>query len=247
MYRVLSAANRSNQRGGRMLSVVDLLEAGTLTEYQAAWLLARILRGASWLVGAKPGGAGKTTVMSALLTMAPKGAQVWLSNRGSGWQKCKPGDYIVSYELSPGFYDAYIWGQDVRRMTELGMEGCRIVSNLLADTLEEARAQIVNDCGATEEGFRAFQIFVPLVLKGSRLAYTPIVEQILYVHEGEWRRLDREELDHSIAASPGFSPQEIRIVEFLAGCTNRNIRLIEDVREQWLEWLESYRELSWYS
>jgi len=240
VYRVLSAANRSNQRGGRMLSVVDLLEAGTLSEYQAAWLLARILRGASWLVGAKPGGAGKTTVMSALLAMAPEGAQVWLTNRGSSWRECKPGDYIVSYELSPGFYDAYIWGHDVRRMTELGMEGCRIVGNLHADTLEEARAQIVNDCGATEEGFRAFQIFVPLALKGPRSAYTPVVEQILYDHEGQWRRLDRKELDCSTAASSGFSPQEIGIVEFLAGCAKRNICLIEDVRERWLEWCDRF-------
>ena len=68
-----------------MLSVVDLLEAGTLTEPQAAWLLARILQGSSWLVGARPGGAGKTTVMAALLAMVPQGARVWLSNRGSGW------------------------------------------------------------------------------------------------------------------------------------------------------------------
>ena len=240
MYRVLSVATRSNQRGGRMLSVVDLLDAGTLTVFQTAWLLSRVLQGSSWLVGAKPGGAGKTTVMSALLAMAPRGAQVWLANRGSGWQKCKPGDYIVSYELSPGFYDAYIWGQDVRRMTELGTAGCRIVSNLHADTLEEARAQIVNECGAREEGFQAFQIFVPLVLKGSRFTFTPVVEQILYVHEGEWRRLDREELDHSTAASPGFSPQEIKIVEFLTSCINRNIRLIEDVREQWLEWCDRF-------
>ncbi|MEE8590831.1 MAG: hypothetical protein V3T35_05865, partial [Spirochaetia bacterium] len=87
--------------------------------------------------------------------------------RGSGWQKCKPGDYIVSYELSPGFYDAYIWGQDVRR-------------------------------------------------------------------------LDREELDHSTAASPGFSSQEIKIVEFLTSCINRNIRLIEDVREHWIEWCDRF-------
>jgi hypothetical protein len=223
-----------------MLSVVDLLEAETLTVYQAAWFLSRVLGGASWLVGAKPGGAGKTTLMSAILAMAPRGARVWLTNRGSGWKECKPGDYIVSYELSPGFYDAYIWGQDVRRMTELGMAGCRLVSNIHADTLEEARAQIVNECGAREEGFQAFQIFVPLVLKGSRLAYTPSVEQIDYVRDGMWQRLDREEPDHSTVASSGFSPQEIKIVEFLNGCSRGNIHLIEDVREQWLKWCDRF-------
>ena len=61
-----------------MLSVVDLLEAGTLSPAQAAWLLRRILRGSSWLVGAGPGGAGKTTVMSALL--AEKGEYWKLHN-----------------------------------------------------------------------------------------------------------------------------------------------------------------------
>lgn len=244
MYGVLVVAKRSNQRGGRMLSVVDLLEAGTLTVYQAAWLLSRVLQGSSWLVGARPGGAGKTTVMSALLAMAPGGARVWLTNRGSGWQEGKPGDYIVSYELSPGSYDAYIWGKDAVRMTDLGIGGCRIISNLHADTLEQARAQIVTECGATEKGFRAFQIFIPLVLKGSRLTSTPVVERIDYVRDGAWLRLLRTDLEPPRATSPETSPREIKIVEFLAGCSNRDIRLIEDVREEWLEWCD--KKMGWY-
>jgi hypothetical protein len=36
--RALSIVNRANQRGGRMLSVVDLLEAGTFSLARAAWL-----------------------------------------------------------------------------------------------------------------------------------------------------------------------------------------------------------------
>ena len=59
---VIELVNRSHQRGGRMLSVVDLVAADTLTMEQACWLLVRILDGSSWLVGANPGGAGKTAV-----------------------------------------------------------------------------------------------------------------------------------------------------------------------------------------
>jgi hypothetical protein len=223
-----------------MLSVVDLLEAGTLTERQTAWLLSRILQGASWLVGAKPGGAGKTTVMSALLAMAPRGAPVWLTNRGSGWQECKAGNYLVSYELSPGFYEAYIWGADVVRMTELGMAGCRIVSNLHADTLEQARKQIVVECGAAAEGFQAFQIFIPLSLEGSRFAYTSIVEQIDYVQDGIWCRLGREELEKPVAIKHSARewPAAAKIAEFLTRCRTRNIHVIEDVRKEWLEWCD---------
>ena len=166
MYSALEVANRSNQRGGRMLSVVDLMEAGTLSLSQTAWLLARILQGSSWLVGARPGGAGKTTVMSALLAMVPKDTPVWLTNRSSGWQKCRAGDTLVSYELSPGFYDAYVWGEDVRHFARLGAGGCRVVSNLHADSLDEARAQIVGQCGASERDFDGFRIFLPVTFSG---------------------------------------------------------------------------------
>jgi hypothetical protein len=145
---VISTVNRANQRGGRMLSLVDLLEAGTLTLAQASWLAGHVLRGGSWLVGARPGGAGKTTVMAALLALVPPDAVVRLTDSAGGWREARPGAYLVSYELSPGFYDAYVWGPEVRRLTEMGRAGCRLVSNLHADTLQEAREQVVGQCGA---------------------------------------------------------------------------------------------------
>ncbi len=51
--------DRCNQRGGRMLSVLDLLDAHTLDLDLAAYLMARTTRGASFMVGARPGGAGQ--------------------------------------------------------------------------------------------------------------------------------------------------------------------------------------------
>src|SRR5512135_1242130 len=63
--------DRCNQRSGRMLSVVDLIEAGTMTRVLAAYALVAIGQGASFMVGALPGGAGKTTVMGALLNFVP--------------------------------------------------------------------------------------------------------------------------------------------------------------------------------
>ena len=63
---------RCNQRGGRMLSIVDLIEAGTFSRDLAAYSLAAIGDGASFMVGALPGGAGKTTAMGALLNFVPR-------------------------------------------------------------------------------------------------------------------------------------------------------------------------------
>jgi hypothetical protein len=240
VYRVLDVANRSNQRGGRMLSVVDLLKAGTLDMDQAAWLSARVLGGSSWLVGARPGGAGKTTVMSALLALVRQDSRLWLTNRGSGWAACGPGDYLVSFELSPGSYDAYIWGAEVRRMTELGTAGCRIVSNLHADTLEQARRQIVDECGASERGFRAFQIFIPLSLKGFPPARVPRVEHIDYVEAGEWRRLVRDEQGLFRAGSSEFPEREGKIAEFFHLCLTDGVFLIEEVRKRWMRWIDRF-------
>ena len=63
--------DRCNQRGGRMLSLVDLIQAGSVDLPLAAYLAAAMRCGASLLVGARPGGAGKTAVMCALLNFLP--------------------------------------------------------------------------------------------------------------------------------------------------------------------------------
>ena len=67
----IDAINACNQRGGRMLSLVDLIKAGTVDLRLAAYLAAAMHSGASLLVGARPGAAGKTTVMCALLNFLP--------------------------------------------------------------------------------------------------------------------------------------------------------------------------------
>ena len=54
-----------------MLSLVDLIKAGTVDLRLAAYLAAAMHSGASLLVGARPGAAGKTTVMCALLNFLP--------------------------------------------------------------------------------------------------------------------------------------------------------------------------------
>lgn len=230
---VIEIIERSNQRGGRMLSVIDLLEAGTLIRRQLCRLIERIERGASWLVGAKPGGAGKTAVMSALLGTLPAGERIRLTNRGTGWEKSCPGDCVVTYEISPAHYDAYIWGADVQRLAQLGKRGCRIVANLHADTLEEARDQVVNDNGVAETDFAAFDMFLPVSVKGSFMSARRVVERIHVCHYGEWREFDE-------SAPP--SEREKKIGTFLDLCVEKGLRTVTDVREAWLRWREEVRK-----
>jgi hypothetical protein len=232
MSRVLSIVNRANQRGGRMLSIVDLLEAGTLSLAQAAWLVARVAEGSSWLVGARAGGAGKTTVMAALLAMVPEGQRVRLTLARGGWRNALPGETLVSYELSPGTYDAYIWGPEVRLLTELGRSGCRIVANLHADTLEEAREQVVGACGATEEDFQAFGLFLPLRLAGSRMEPIPLLNNIHWARGGRWQACEGE--------PPAGRRLERGIADFLERCRERGLYSVEKVRAAWLAWCSHF-------
>jgi hypothetical protein len=245
---VIALVKRANQRGGRMLSVVDLLEGETLSLRQAAWLLARVRDGSSWLVGAKPGGAGKTAVMCALLAMVPRGGvvgsagdpgnKVLLTNPGTGWEQARAGDTVLAYELSPGYYDAYIWGEDVARLTKLGRRGCRIVSNLHADTLAEARQQIVGQCGADEADLGAFELFLPLRVGGRGFRTAPRVEEILWYRSGAWRRLAREQFERGPVGVDGGGPYragEAGITAFLEACLADGIRRVEEVRARWLQ------------
>jgi len=65
-----------NQRGGRTLTIVDLIRDGTLSVPMAACALRAIEQGASLLTAARPGGAGKTTLMASILHLLPPGVRI---------------------------------------------------------------------------------------------------------------------------------------------------------------------------
>jgi hypothetical protein len=157
--------NRCNQRGGRMLSVFDLLGAGTLDLELASYLMARLIDGASFMVGASPGGAGKTTVMGALLNLLPVDVTLLAATpevlrsvpaaRNNG-RLC-----LICHEIGAGDYFAYLWGETLRRYCRL-VEDPRFIlaTNLHADDVDEARTQLCEQNGVLREHFNAFDLLV---------------------------------------------------------------------------------------
>ena len=222
MEQVIYYINRANQRSERMLSIIDLLNAGTLNLPQAARLTARIYAGSSFLVGAKPGSAGKTTVMGALLNMIPKYSVINLPIDGSDWRKSKENEYILSYEIGAGHYDCYIWGETLREFMRLGAEKRRIVSNIHADTLEEAYEQIVIINKSKEGHFNSFAVFIPIRIAGAKR----IIEQISFFDGIKWNLEDND---------IKLNEDETNISEFLLKCQKDKVVLIENVRNKWLE------------
>jgi len=176
--------DRCNQRGGRMLSVFDLLAAGTLDLDLGAYLMARISRGASFIVGAVPGGAGKTTVMCALLNFVP--AEVELvavtpevvsqaSEAGTGSPYC-----YICHEIGAGSYFAYLWDEDLRRYCRLAAAGHMLATNLHADDPKQARDQVCRQNGVSEADFRRFNLLMFLRVEGD---YWNARRQIVTVYE----------------------------------------------------------------
>ncbi len=223
---VIEIVNTANQRGGRMLSVIDLIERDTLTLNQAALLTHRVALGDSFLVGARPGGAGKTTVMCALLAMLPPHEDVVLTAHGNNWTGSTDGNCVVAYEISPGPYLAYIWDKNVRAFLQLGINGNRIVTNLHADTFQEAYDQIVIDNGAAPELFDAFDIFLPVHISGSFFSAGRTVPVIHRKNDKGWEQLDRRE------TPTDYAPEA---AAFLNECLQNGITTVQDVRKAWLD------------
>jgi hypothetical protein len=133
---------RLNQRGGRALSIVDLIRAGTISMEMAACAMRAMHQGASLLTAAGPGGAGKTTLMAAILDFLPLGVPLVTVDNPRAIRDAlrrpqpEPACYLA-HEIGSGDWYGYIWGRDVADFFSLSGGPRRIASCLHADTLEE--------------------------------------------------------------------------------------------------------------
>jgi len=152
----VQAINDCNQRGGRMLSLVDLIEAQTVDLDLGAYLAAAMQKGASLLVGARPGGAGKTAVMCALLNFLPDDIAIRPVASDAALTPSQENAFrartcYLAHEIGAGHYYAYVWGERARAFLRLRKRGHIVVSNLHADTLQETYQQLCGEVGAERE------------------------------------------------------------------------------------------------
>jgi hypothetical protein len=162
--------DRCNQRGGRMLSIVDLLDAGTVTVELAGYLLAAISRGSSFMVGALPGGAGKTTVMGALLNFVPADVELVPADSDAVVREARhdqtPRRCYICHEIGAGHYYAYLWGAVLTDLLRLPSCEHMAATNLHADTIDQARDQLCGQNAVPAEVFDAFGLMVFMDVRG---------------------------------------------------------------------------------
>jgi hypothetical protein len=134
-----------NQRGGRMLSLVDLIKAGTLDVELAARLAFIVSSGGSFVTAAGPGGTGKTTLMGALLAFVPPGTEIVtvadrralarLDGRIPKHRQC-----LLAHELGSGHYLGYLWGEAVPQYFARIGPNRSLCTNLHAVRYKEAKS-----------------------------------------------------------------------------------------------------------
>lgn len=142
---VVREINALNQRGGRMLSIVDLLLAGTVDLRLATYLMGAVRRGASIICCAGPGGTGKTTLLGALLGFLPESGEIkvvesaqpleWYDRE---WNRDVP-TWFVCHELGPGPWYSYLWGEGARAFLSMPGQGRFCATTVHADDLGELR------------------------------------------------------------------------------------------------------------
>lgn len=134
----LSEIEGLNQRGGRTLSFVDLIDARTMSPEMIAHCWTAIAHGASFITAARPGGAGKSTVLANLLVLLPPNEEIVTLTDPTILDDGIPNCYLA-HEIGAGHWYGYIWGRQVPEFLALIPQGHRVASCIHADTLDELR------------------------------------------------------------------------------------------------------------
>lgn len=163
-----------NQRGGRTLSIADLIAAGTISPEMAGYLGAAIGRGASFLTAARPGGAGKTALLAALLGLLAPGVPIVTVDRPEVVPQARrsgaPACYLA-HEIGAGHWYGYLWGPPVAGYLALADGKTSIASCLHADTPEEVYQTITSPpIGAPREALLGVELLVFVQVEANRTA-----------------------------------------------------------------------------
>lgn len=242
--------DRCNQRGGRMLTVFDLLEARSLDLELAAYLMACISRGASFMVGASPGGAGKTTVMCALLNFVPVDVHLVAATQEvvhrAAEESISQQNCYICHEIGSGHYFAYLWGSALQEYCGLTEQGHILATNLHADDLEGAREQVCGDNGVPLEDFNGFELLVFLRMTTQSFDCERWVEKVYSSNASSGHALVYNAKQGTRPDSEGFltDPRYIAACRvFLEEALQSGVRTIEETRQRVVDFLQDNRSM----
>jgi hypothetical protein len=149
------------------LSIIQILQAGTMPVRVAALLSLAMERGASMIFAAEPPGAGKTTILTSLLAFAPPEASVYFTR---GWGETfrlppisegEPPIWILINEMSDHL-PVYSWGPYVQKAFELMRDGYSVASTMHAETVEGVIEQLTEECDVPARDVGHLSFVIPM-------------------------------------------------------------------------------------
>jgi hypothetical protein len=236
----LEEIERLNQRGGRTLSFVDLIEAGTVSSALAGELAACVESGASILTAARRGGAGKSTLLADLLACLPPGERIVTTPDIDAVEaaveeaaKAPPAapTCFLAHEIGSGPWYAYLWGRSAAGFFALARGRARIATCLHADELDELHG-ILESQGVDPEDVRSIGLlaFIKNARRGRRVesVYMPGPGG----HRVRWLRDEIEDIFLADGPDPVPAERADELAEVFESLADRGIRSFADVRRE---------------
>lgn len=224
-------------------SLIDLIDGGTADLDLAAFLVAKVAAGASYITGSGPGGIGKTTTMHSLLSFVPAGRPFFTALPGKVADIGQAPAVAISNELSDHPPPTYLWGDDLRAFLALADQGHILVANVHADDLDEIHGQIVGDNAVPESQFRAVNLLIFICLEGGNPperrirdnTTRRIVDKVYYSDGSHKHRLIYRPDTGLTADAPRDPAREKSCRAFLEEALNGDIRRHVDLRRRFLK------------
>ena len=148
------------------MSIIEIIRAGNMTARLAAMLWVGMERGASLIIAAEPPSSGKTTTLSALLSLVPPDTAAYFT-RGMGETFALPPrsdahpTYILINEMSDHI-PVYTWDDNARRAFELLAEGYSLATTMHDETVEGVIGQLQNDLDIPPEQIAKLTFIMPM-------------------------------------------------------------------------------------
>lgn len=181
-------------RGENRLTILDLIRANTLDVEMAALLWLLVERKSSIVVAAMPQLAGKTTLLTAIMDLAPpRYEKVYTRGMYEDFSFLAETDPANTYVMVPELSNHtpfYLWGDAVRRLFEAMARGYSMAATMHADSPEEVLDMLED---------------YPVSVPGSLLHLLHVVVnlRLLYSEHGLVRRAGRLTL---VTPGPKFVP-----------------------------------------
>jgi hypothetical protein len=230
----LMEIERLNQRGGRTLSFVDLIEAGTVSVALAGELAACVEAGASILTAARRGGAGKSTLLADLLGCLPPGERIETTPDVDAVEAARASPpegptCFLAHEIGAGPWYAYLWGKAAAGFFALAGTGARIATCLHADELEELYG-VLESQGVEPGDMKSIGLvaFIKSARRGRRVesVYVPGPDG----HRVRWLRDEMDDVFLADGPDPAPPGRADELAEVFESLLDRGVRDFAEVR-----------------